>query len=266
VTMQAENFAHFERLVETEYSNFDDRVHSVATPFGIFVTHPGFPTRYDCNQLLRCRCRSSEVGAMLTDLQEKCRRAKLPFQKISGDDPETARVLDEALPREGWRSQRTLVMEFAGNPRLDPNPAVEIRVVDPSHPDLEGLMRENGRLEGAFAYHRAQWPRLGGEWLVGYLDGKPAGCTGWFLLNGIARYRWVGTREACQRHGVASSLIRSVQSLPSVRSADALTIFVGGWDVGENPVALRLYQKLGFRPVGFLWEWLKSTGTPSAHF
>lgn len=243
----------FERLNETEYAMFDDGAHATPTPFGTFITHPDFPSRYDCNQVVRCRCRVDEVPALLQDLERRSALLGLGHRKISGIDSATGDVLARVLPELGWRLFRSEVLWKNREPEVPVNPAVEIRAVDPTHPDLVSQMTEDGKVDGGFLYHRSQWPRLGGEWLVGYLDGKPAGTTGWFVVNGVARYRWVGTEAWARRRGVAATLIQYVQRHPTVRAAEALTIHVGE----DLPDARRLYGRLGFTSVGWAWDWMK---------
>lgn len=242
-----------DRLAETEYASFDDGIHGHKTPFGDFVTHPDFPGRWDCNQILRCKCSFENVGKMLDELARLYEPTGLKTWKISGHDPETDEALGRILPGMGWKAHHTIIMAYERRPSGSVKNSVEVRSVDPHHPDLEALMAENGRLGEGFAYHRSQSKRLGGEWLVAYLNGKPAGTTGWFLVNGIGRFRWVGTEEWARRQGVATAMIRYVQDHPAITQADKLTIFVGE----EISDAYRLYESLGFVAVGRYFDWLK---------
>ena len=95
---------------------------------------------------------------------------------------------------------------------------------------------------------RGQAARVGGEYVVGYLDGQPAGCTGWFSIGGIARFRHVFTAPAFRGRGVATSLIHYLQHHPGVEACDELAILVGEDGPGE------LYEQLGFREAMLFWE------------
>jgi GNAT superfamily N-acetyltransferase len=241
-------------LAETEYASFDDGIHAQQTPFGTFVTHPDYPDRYDCNQLLRCQVEENCINEMLQDLERLYVPAGVAFRKVVGHDPVTNEVLTRELPRFGWKCRPCLMMAWTGNQPV-PTPEIGVKSVDPYGEDLKAVLGGDGERDRGFEYHRSQWKRLGGEWLVGYLDGKPAGCTGWYEVGGVVRHRWVGTMEWARRQGVATALLQHIQGLPVVKEAKALTIFVD--EEIEN--AKRLYEKLGFQAVGSMWQW--SIGT-----
>jgi GNAT superfamily N-acetyltransferase len=111
----------------------------------------------------------------------------------------------------------------------------------------------------ALGYRQAQDPRLGGEALIGYVDDRPVGTTGWFIVDGVARFRPVSTIASYRRRGVATTLIRYVQDHPAVAAADGLVIYCS--DDGPVP----LYEQLGF--VRYYEQWscfLKLPGYPAA--
>lgn len=238
------------RLAEVEYVLFRDPARSRATPFGTFVHHPDFPTRYDCNQLLNCRCPADRVPELARELDWLCAGLNLDFRKMSGHDDATYAALTPVFQREGWNAHRTRMTILAAPPSRPANPAVQVRAVDPFDPEFESVQprREDGSFDRGFLYHRSQTGRIGGEWLLATLDGEPAGSTGWFVHDGIARFRFIGTREAARGHGVATTLIRHVQDHPAVRAAEHLCIHVND----DGPV--RLYEDLGFRTAGRMWE------------
>lgn len=238
------------RLAEVEYVLFRDPARSRATPFGTFVHHPDFPTRYDCNQLLNCRCAPDQVPELARELDRLYAGLNLDFRKMSGHDDATLAALTPLFEREGWQVTRSRMTILSAPPVRPPNLAVRIRVVDALDPDLEAVAErgKDGSISRGFLYHRSQTGRTRGEWLVAYLDGKPAGSTGWSIAGGIARFRFIGTIETARGRGVATTLIRHVADHPAVRAADHLCIHVND----DGPV--RLYEDLGFRTVGRMWE------------
>lgn len=243
-----------DRLAETEYLQFRDPSYTVATDFGVFISHADFPGRRDCNQLFNCRCAPERVVDLLRELDRLYKGRDLPFQKLSGHDPSTYATLEPILSKSGWKFSRTRMMVFEVPPELSPNPAVQVRSMDPFHPDVERQYigtRVEGTPDPGFVYHRSQLSRMGGEWLAGYLGGEPVGTTGWFLAGAIARFRWVGTREESRRRGVATTLIRYVQEHRTVQAQDALTIHC------NDEETIRLYERLGFRVRGWMWEALR---------
>ena len=92
--------------------------------------------------------------------------------------------------------------------------------------------------------------------LVGWLEGEPVSTTGWFVVDGVARYRGDYTRESARGQGVASTLIQYVQSHPSVQAQDGLVMHCG--EGGPVP----LYEQLGFRTRGLYYECYRELGEP----
>ncbi len=240
-----------DRVAETEYVLFRDPSHTVEREYGTFISHPDYSGRYDCNQMFNCRCPAGRVEDFLNELDRLYVGKPLGFRKLSGHDEGTLAVLEPVLSGRGWEFSRTLMMTLGAEPVISANPAVEVRAVDPFHPDLElqyTRKLERGTLDQGFAYYRTQQARLGGEWLVAYIDGKPVGTTYWFVVDRVAGFTWVGTLPEYRRRGVASSLILHVQNHPKVRAQDTLAI-----SCNSEPT-IRLYEKLGFRGIGWLWE------------
>lgn len=237
-----------DRLAETEYALFDAPGRSVPTPFGTFVHHPEFPMRYTCNQLIRARCDPGRAAEFFEDLERRYADLNLAFRFVSGHDPASLTVLRPALP-SGWSSKEGWMLVWDGEPSLGSNPAVSIREVPPDDPDLVGLhTKPDGTPDHGLRYYVSQLARTGGTWIVAYLDGEPAGSTGWFTVGGVARFRFVGTVERFRRRGVASSMIRYVREHPEVRAQEHLTIMC------HDPAVFSLYRRLGFREAGMFWE------------
>lgn len=243
-----------DRMAETEYFLFRDPEYTAKSEFGTFIGHPGFPSRYDCNQLFECRCASGREGDFARELERLYEGRDIPFRKISGHDPAALSVLQPFFSKSGWIFSKVRMMLWEAEPEIPENPEVKVKAVDPFSPDLEMLYTEKsqskggGGLDQGFAYHRSQTGRTKVEWLVAYLAGSPAGNAGWFPTGGMAGFTWVGTRREFRRRGVATSLVRQVQK----RSGAA----PGALAILANEEGGRLYGKLGFRDKGTLWEGL----------
>ncbi len=244
-----------ERLAYTEYTYLVDPAYVRQTAFGPFYHHPDFPTRHDANQLFKCRCGKDDADDLLEHLEELYAPTGLPFRKISGHDRTTFETLRGPLTQRGWKLSVTWMMVFDRSPERPINPDIEIRAFDatqPSLPDIDRLRTlEDGSVTSGHRFHRSQDARVGGEWLVGYLDGEPVSSTGWYVVGGVARFRRVMTMPEVQGQDAATTLIRYVQEHPIVREQDALTIHCGE----DGPV--RLYEQLGFTKRAKMFEFLK---------
>ncbi len=235
------------RLGETEYGTVDPQ-HTQTTRFGTFYSHPLFPDRFDANQLCRVACTRAEVPEMLAELERCYSTLNLDFRKLSGYRPDVWAHLEDELTARGRKVWTSAMMLFTAEPRREPSFTLDIRSVQPDSADLESLFRSEGQLDRGFDFAVSQFHRMGGEYLVGYLDDRPACCTGWFVQRRVARFRYVLTAPWARNRGCATSLIRHVQRHPEVRGQDGLVIFVGE----DGPRAL--YYDLGFRVVGQVWE------------
>lgn len=242
-----------ERLVATEYAFYDNPATTDQTPFGRWTTDPRFPTRHDANQLFDVRCTPDQTDDLLTYLEELYRPTGLRFRKLTLHHGPTADHLLPLLASRGWSVRPTWVTQFLREPQRSVNPDVEIRSIPFDDPEDHFRMIDDADTHSpeSYLHHHAQSDRLGGEMIVAYLDGQPAGKTGWYVTDGIARFRGIDTLEAFRKQGVATTMIRYVQEHPTVRAADALTIHVGD----DGPVAL--YEQLGFVKVGIYWSCLK---------
>ena len=240
-----------DRLAETEYAAVCDPLFTKWTRFGRFVDLPHFPSRRDAHQLVDVRCDEEEVREMLGELSGLYAPTGLPFRKLAGHDAETFAHLEPVLKERDWFVERVWMMTHQRPPERPLNPDVQIKVVDPASKDLERVSPPENFDPERRAYYLSQDPRLDGEVLVAYLEGRPVGSTGWFVVDGVARYRAVYVHPAARGRGVASTMLQYVQNHPVVRAQDALTIHVGE----GGPV--RLYEALGFVKHSPFWEALR---------
>ena len=214
----------------------------------VLYSHPLFRDRFDANQLCRVSCGRAEIPEMLAELERCYAPLDLGFRKLSGYRPDVWAHLEEELTARRWKFWTCTMMLFSAEPKREPSLRLDVRSVRPDSAELESLFRSDGQLDRGFEFARSQFQRMGGEYLVGYLDDRPACCTGWFVQRRVARFRYVLTAPWARSRGCATSLIHHVQRHPEVRGQDGLVIFV------EEDGPRTLYSDLGFRAVGQVWE------------
>lgn len=245
-------------IAETEYAYLIDPSYATTTQFGIFYHHPDHPTRHDANQLAKCRDVDQCSDAFFAELDRLYTPLKLDFKKISGYDRDTLDALRPELLASGWSIKQTETMVFTNAPQRSPNPLLDIRTITPNTiDDLESIYQIDGQVGPGFRFHRSQDERIGGEYVVAYLNGVPISSTGWYVVNRIARFRRIRTVDWAQGIGAATTLIRHIQAHPIVRQQQALVIFCDA----NGP--LRLYEELGFVPCGSMWECLLDHAVPA---
>ena len=229
-----------ERLAIGDYPPTDDRG-LTETAFGLQATGVDGPA------LLNCRCSPETFEACLAAVRS------LGVNKLVGHDEATLELLAPHLESRGFSRGALLVMVLTDPPTIESNPDVEIEVIDPARlahaPSYRQLFAQVDALDHWRMEAETEW-RRGGEVLVGWLDGRPAGRCGWFVKGGVANLRTVYTQEWARGNHVATTLLRYVQDHPTVRQQDALTLLSHPADRGG---AERLYERLGFRTVGLRW-------------
>ena len=238
-----------ERLAATEYAAVADPNLTTKTRFGYFTHDPRFLKRHDPNQLFDVRCKPEQLGDLLTSVEALYAPTRLNFRKLSGY------YSTEILPKLeslSWSVQRTWMLTHTRPPIRSINPNVTVRPVNPhASTDLDVISHHPDTNSDNEAFRRAQETRLGGEVIVGYLNGEPVGKTGWFVVNGVVRFRGVFTVPEARNKGVASAMIHYVQTHPNVLEQATLCIHVGE----DGP--LKLYESLGFIKQAQMWEALK---------
>lgn len=255
------------RLAATEYTYLADPRHLIQTEFGWFYNHPQFRSRTDAHQLMRVHCADDQVDLLLEHVDELYAGTGLDYQKVSGYDLATLAAIKAPLKAAGWRlAEHCWMLPFQGPSQRTVNPDIEIRTsdvldIDPAlEADLDSLFLDEGEMRPGYLFHRAQDPRVGGEYVMAYLDDRPIASTGWFVVDGIARFRRVETIQSAWGRGAATAMLTYVQNHPVVQSQDALVIFC------NESGPMRLYEEMGFEKHSFYWEflnapWASSNGT-----
>ncbi len=267
-----------DRLAETEYTYLADPRYVTETEFGCFYNHPHFRTRTDAHQLMRTRCAEGDVPQLLAHLDELYADTGLEYQKITGHDPDTLAAIDGPLQEAGWsKAEPCWMLPFQKSPQRAINADIELRAFDPRavdpnlEADLDSLFMDAGEvragesgagnsgvgdaepeLRPGYRFHRAQDSRVGGECVLAYLAAQPIASTGWFVVDGIVRFRRVETIRSAWGQGAATAMLAYVQNHPVVQQQDALVIFC------NESGPLRLYEEMGFVKHSTTWEFLKA--------
>ena len=175
------------RVAETEYATLDPE-YTRPVRFGTFYSHPSFPDRYDANQLCRVSCSEADVPELLQELDEYYRGLDLSFREASGYEGESWVHLGPMFRSRGWEVWTSKLLLLRESSTRTSNRSVDIRSVPPHSPDLETLYREGGVLNRGFELARSQFGRMGGEYLVGHLEGQPACTAGWCAVHDVQHW------------------------------------------------------------------------------
>ncbi len=233
------------QLAQTDYKRCAAPSKTIKTNYGYFTSDLRFKTRYDANHHFATHVKKEAETHFFTTTEDLYKDSKLNHRMIKGHDPATLERLRPFAESNNWTINLILMMVFKNKPARPINPKVKLKVVDASR--SEDLKRLVYRPE-AYEFAMLQNPRLGGETLLAYLEGEAVGTTGWFIVNGIARYRSVFVNPDYRRQNVASSMLQYVQNHATVKAQTALTIHVDE----DGPVSL--YETLGFVKHSILWK------------
>ncbi len=108
----------------------------------------------------------------------------------------------------------------------------------------EYVVRYGGRDEAVV--DAAEFEPPAGLFLVAEVDGVPAGCGAWRLLpSGEVEIKRVYVEPSFRRRGLAQRLMAALES-SAARAGHRSVVLNSGQ---EQPEALALYDRLGYRPV-----------------
>ena len=164
-----------ERLAQTDSPALGDPEAS-GTAYGPQVRRMGTTT------LLADPCHPDGVDGLLAWV------APHDISRITGTDAATLHRLWPRLEVAGWSRGGLLMMVSQEPSAIATNPDVEIEVIDPARlaqsPSYRKLLADDGALDHWQMEVETAW-RLGGEVLVGWLDGRPAGRCGWYVRDEV---------------------------------------------------------------------------------
>ncbi|MEZ4607888.1 MAG: GNAT family N-acetyltransferase [Deinococcales bacterium] len=184
------------------------------------------------------------------------------YRRLSVHEPLTAELLIPVLKTQGWECNKIFMMLHTAKAMRPINPDVRIESIDFAKQTLEdpGDFRKvyaDDDFEFYRLYDLHVDKRLGGKRIFAYLDDVPVGMTGFFVKDGIARYRGVYVHPKHRQLHIASTMIQYIQEALEVKAQEALTIHVGE----DGPV--KLYEALGFSHHSVAWDCLKKLKSES---
>jgi ribosomal protein S18 acetylase RimI-like enzyme len=253
------------RLVELTYGLEQDAAELVVpVDGGVGVLNPSLPLLWDQSYLIVER-----PGLDARQVAELADRALgghgLSRRTVAFLDPGEGRRVAPQLKRLGWTVDHGLYMVHRRAPELEVRAEVAERRTD----EITGLLREvildcfamdyDGEPEtvtdqfiaGLDAYEPVQDSR----WFVASLDGVPSACCRLLSRAGLGEVEYVGTAARARNRGLARSAVLAAVEASGAHGHE-LT-FLGA---DEDDWPQRLYERLGFEPIGTELAFLKRFG------
>jgi ribosomal protein S18 acetylase RimI-like enzyme len=218
---------------------------------GIVVSTPSLPAVWAVNQL---RVTEGLTFEQLIDLADE-QQPGLDYRHVAVEHQATGPGLEDAFRAAGWKVERDLVMVLSGPAD---RPADASVVDDAGEEEVLGLMRRwyegDGpaptEIEQLVAYGRREARTLGDRLLgVRSGDGALVAITKLRSDGQTAQVEDVYTVPEARGRGFARALISRAVELARDGGQD-LTFIVAD----DNYWPKLLYERIGFRPVGRLWQ------------
>lgn len=219
---------------------------------------PSLPLVWNLNQVRITRALTTTEVAALADAH----LVGVPYDQLTIEDDAGARRLAEAYRAEGWRVERDLLMALTDRlQRSEPTG----KVLEPDEEQMLALMRrwiveelhphsdEVDQLVQAARREGRAWRerRLG---ILGD-DGRLAAITKLRSDGAVAQVEDVYTAPESRRRGFARSLVRHASELALASGHDLVFIIAD-----EDNWPKCLYARLGFAPVGRIWNLHRDAG------
>lgn len=219
---------------------------------------PSLPGVWALNQVhISAPASAEEVIALSDEVQ-----AGLRFRHIQVEPEDTAIALAEALGGATWKQDREVLMTLMAPPAREVNAEA---VVELSPPEAAKLMQrwlnedfpgiDSSTLDQLDEYSRREG-ELWGERVYGILDetGVPAAVTKFRSRGGTAWVEDVYTIPEARNRGLARTLVTYATSLARSGGHDLTFILAD-----DNDWPKRLYESIGFRPVGLTWTFHRAS-------
>jgi ribosomal protein S18 acetylase RimI-like enzyme len=224
-------------------------------PWGVVVADPRFPEVWDANHAaILEEAPDLTAEAIRSELTETLRQAGARHEHVEFWNPDEDSPALAQLRRSEGRRRPDVEMAYDASP---PGSIVgDVKVAEIDDPDeaflawyrsarnefdeplsdqvLDQLLRRDVEV----------FLPMGLRWLVGYVDGEPAGYTGLLSASGVGYLDGVVTLPAYRRRGVASATVLAAVEA-SLASGDRVVHLLA--ERGGAPQ--RLYERLGFRVV-----------------
>lgn len=218
---------------------------------GIVLRTPSLPAVWAVNQL---RIKEPLSFEELVDLAEE-QMAGFDYRHIAVEHQAAGPDVERAFRAAGWRVERDVLMVLSG-PADRP---AETSIVEDAHEEemlelirrwFAGDVQASNEVEQLVAYSRREDHALGDHLLgVRSGDGALVAISKLRSGGGIAQVEDVYTAPEARGRGFARALIGRAVELAAQGGHDLVFIVAD-----DNDWPKLLYERLGFRPAGHLWQ------------
>jgi GNAT superfamily N-acetyltransferase len=222
-------------------------------PHGVALLTPSLPLVWQLNAV-----RVDDPSAEPEEVMELAERelAGVAHRKLVVHDEDLGFRLAAPLARAGWNVYRLLVMVHAAEPERSVPPGAEVDR-EAGAAVLTAFRREQpfGWQEDAVRQLAGMDERYGRA--VHARDfaappDRPVSSCRLYTADGLAQVDEVGTLEAERGQGHASAAVSAAVARAKEEGSDPIFLLT---DAADWPQ--RLYERLGFRPIGAVYEFLR---------
>ena len=230
--------------------------------WGTAYLNDGYPERWDSNFLWVDNDAAADAGELAAEADRVLGEAALTHREIRIDDDAYGAALAADLARAGYGTDRLVVMALRRpTDRPDTSTAAEeIALVD-LRPALEIVLRREPwatteDVVSTLADFRGELERhAGARFFCARVDGEIAGMCELYVGDSIAQIEDVNTLEEFRNRGLARSVVR--RAADEAVAGGAELVFLHALD---DDWPKRLYGKLGFDPIGYVWSFVRPSG------
>jgi ribosomal protein S18 acetylase RimI-like enzyme len=224
---------------------------------GYAVIDTGIPRVWSASYIVLEPGGHMDAGRIVELGDELFGAAGMNHRSVKLLDLADAERLRPELAALGWEPQRTMYLAW----RRPPDREAETQAAEVDPDSLADIHKEISRVEdgedeevGLQLLEREK--RLGkiagGRWFAAQRDGELAGCCVLYRRDGTGQVEAVSTSPRHRNHGLARAIVLAAAGA-SRDAGDSLTFIAA--DADDWP--LKLYQRLGFDPVGTTMGFLR---------
>jgi GNAT superfamily N-acetyltransferase len=225
------------------------------TPHGKALLTPSLPLVWQLNAL---RVEDGAAGPRELAAEAEAILGEAGHRKLVVHDPKQGARLAPPLAADGWNVYRLLVMVRDREPerRADSGAGGEVDR-DTGAAALAAFRREQpfGWQETAVEQLAAMDERYGrvsrGRDFAAPLEDPACACR-LYTANGLAQIDEVGTLERRRNEGYASAAVVAAADVAAAEGCDPIFLLTDAADWPQG-----WYRRLGFSPIGWLYEFLK---------
>jgi ribosomal protein S18 acetylase RimI-like enzyme len=237
--------------------------HREDLPWGVAFLDLDYPLRFDSNHLFV----DHPVPGMTTvDLHREAERilggAGLKHREVQMAADQEGHALAMGFAELGYVADHLVVMAHEDEPAKEVPAVAEIVDFQEARPAIAASFAaqpwaDSEEVVRCLTDYRVKLEReIGARFYAARVDGAIAAhCELYVGPDGVAQVEDVNTAEAYRGRGLASACV--MRAVRDARDAGADLVFLYA-DANDWPQ--HLYTKLGFRPVGHAWEFLKWPG------